>query len=300
MKWLFDHIQSIDGFPRPDWDSIQEFIDKVYSDAQQSKIWDDVIKAWVTEIKGSLSGSYRGYETDNFLLLTKGDKKYTSLLATFLESSRKRLLKTLRGIASDDGFGKHVVLLIDDVDKYYSYISHYYPDEGHFGGSSGCFINQGYRHFVFIHQNLENAQAVAAHELTHALVSHLPIPAWINEGLAVNSEIMLMGYGSQLMEREIYNEHKAYWGEDEIQKFWSGEAFFLPDQGQRFSYELAQYTVQTLATNISTFREFVNFANFGDGGEKASKEVYGASLGVLIGQFFGEGNWSPKPEEWSV
>ena len=168
-----------------------------------------------------------------------------------------------------------------------------------YGLSSGIYLNKGYGHFAFPHQDISYAEPITAHEMTHALLAHLPIPAWLNEGMAVTIENMITGSAPLMMDDQMYARHKAFWGEKEIQEFWSGDSFYRPDEGQELSYHLAQFAVNSLSQEYDTFIKFVNSADFNDGGEAAANDTYGESLGNLISQYFGDGNWSPNPEEWN-
>lgn len=133
-----------------------------------------------------------------------------------LEYSLKKTLTTLQGIASDESFGKYVVIIFDDIDNYYSYMSYFYPKDGEYGLSSGVYLNEGYGHFAFPHQELSYAESIAAHELTHALLSHLPIPRWLDEGMAVSIEDIITSSSPLRMNNQLYSEHESFWGEDEI------------------------------------------------------------------------------------
>jgi len=100
------------------------------------------------------------------------------------------------------------------------------------------------------------------------------------------------------MDNEVDACHQAFWGEKEIQQFWSGESFHRPDEDQELSYHLAQFAVNSLSQDYEAFVRFVNAANFSDAGESAAYNIYAGSLGNLIARFFGEGEWSPRPETW--
>lgn len=134
--------------------------------------------------------------------------------------------------------------------------------------------------------------------MTHALLSHLPIPGWLNEGLAVSVENELTGSSPLRMDDQLFSKHVNFWGEKEIQAFWSGDSFNRPDEGQALSYQLAQFAVNSLSGDYEAFKQFANSANHIDGGESAANEIYAGSLGNLITQYFGEANWVPDPERW--
>lgn len=298
MEWIEKYFEDKDNFPRPIWDDIYTHADtnKV---ADQHELWCEIARIWMRKVISKLSGNYDIHESDHFILVTSESDRYVSLLQNFLERTLKKILSTLSGIASDDDFGKYVVIIFNDIDDYYSYLSYYYPEDGVFGLSSGVYLNKGYGHFAFPHQDVTYAESIAAHEMTHALLAHLPIPAWLNEGMAVIIEDMITGSSPLKMDNELFERHKSFWGEKEIQEFWSGDAFHRPDEGQELSYNLAQFAVNSLSQDYESFMQFSNKASFKDGGETAAIEVYGGSLGNLINQFFGDGDWSPNPEKWN-
>ena len=298
MDWLQQHFNESENFPRPNWDAIYAAVDDNYKDIDQHKLWCEIAKIWMRKLKTKLPDEYSIYESDNFLLLTSQKNEYVTKLQTFLENSLKTILRTLSKIANDDGYGKYVVLIFDDIDDYYAYMSYFYPDEGEFGLSSGIYLNDGYGHFAFPFQDLMYAEPIAAHELTHALLSHLPIPLWLNEGLAVNIEDLITGFKSFRMDNEMARRHQAFWGEEEIQEFWKGDAFSRIDEGQELSYHLAQFSVQLLSQDYNHFVKFVNSAHHSDAGESAANEIYGGSLGGLLTNILGDYDWSPKPQLW--
>lgn len=204
----------------------------------------------------------------------------------------------LPGIADAEGDGPFVVVEFSDLDEFYRYITPTNAPESTHGLASGVFLDGGYGHFAFPVGELDAIEPIAVHELTHALMCHLPLPTWLNEGIAVNTEDALTGSWPFDMNAEQFGKHVRFWTPDTAQEFWTGSAFSRPDEGQRLSYELARYAVQALSGDYNIFSEFVNRADFADGGEQAAIDVYEGSLGGLLEQFFGPGDWSPRPEDW--
>jgi len=300
MDWIQKHFTESEGFQRPDWDAIYGCVDKDHSEKDQQELWCDIARIWLEKLKTGFTKDYALHESNNFILLTAEKEKYVTLFTSFLEKSRKTILNTLPGIVADEGFGKHVVIIFDDIDDYYSYLSYYYPEEGEFGLSAGVFLNKGYGHFAFPFQEIVEAEPIAAHELTHALLSHLTIPAWLNEGIAVNMEGHISGCTPYNLNAEMIARHKKFWGIEEVQGFWAGESFGRPDEGQELSYNLAQFAVSALIQNYDSFVQFANKAHYSDGGEAAANNVYEGSLGGLLTNVLGEDDWSPKPELWDA
>lgn len=298
MEWISQHFRELDGFPRPDWEAISADVKANHDDSNQHELWCRIARSWTNRLKVHLSPKHDVYESDNFIIVISESPKYISLFQEFLERTHGRILEVLDGIVSDDGYGKYVVLIFDDIDKYYSYLSHFYDEDGVYGLSSGVYLNNGYGHFALPHQELAIAEPIAAHEMTHALLSHLPIPSWLNEGIAVSVEDLLTGSSPLHMDSETYAKHQAFWSEDRMQEFWSGASFHRPDEGQELSYQLAHFAVNALSKDYEAFVDFSTKAQFADGGESAAREVYEGSLGNLIAQFLGEGNWAPNPNSW--
>ena len=292
-----DLMPVVDGLPRPNWSEISE---QVFGSPEETwgPQWHDWSQRWLEILLKHLPDGYRIVETDNFLLVTAQEDRYTDLLSQFLERTLKSIVTNLNGIAADDGYGKHIVLMFDDQELYYRYNLYFYPEEGEFVLSSGVYLNDGYGHFVFPYVELSEAEATAAHELTHACLSHLPIPLWLNEGFAVTMEDDLCGSAPLRMDDERLGEHHAFWNAETIQEFWSGLSFGRTDEGNELSYELARYCLRALAYEYDVFSAFANSANYEDGGEAAAHEHFGGSLGGVIQQFFGEGDWHPQPERW--
>lgn len=287
----------VDGFPRPDWNAIAKQIHANPENTWQGG-WEEWSKRWLDSILEQLPGSYRIEESANFLVLSAQEDRFVQLLSQFLERTLQRILAGLDGIADDEGYGKHIVLMFDEQESYYQYKSHFYPDEGEFILSSGTFLNAGYGHFAFPFMEMYEAEATSAHELTHACLKHLPIPLWLNEGFAVTMEDEICGSAPLLMDNERLSEHASFWTDETIQEFWSGESFNRTDQGSELSYELARYCLRALSHEYDVFAAFANAATYADGGEASAIEHFGGSLGGVIHQFFGEGNWSPNPAVW--
>ena len=152
------------------------------------------------------------------------------------------------------------------------------------------YINEGYGHFVFPSQDIDYAEPIAVHELTHACLVHLPIPLWLNEGMAVLMEDVLAG-NSLFLDKEIVERHQKYWNEETIQGFWSGESFMAIDEGQELSYNLAHIVSRNISQDFTAFIKFCNCSNYEDAGELAAQECLGLSLTQAVGSFLGEGNW---------
>jgi hypothetical protein len=280
---------------KPDWNIIESSIGKNLNHEELNNAWSNECLKWLQSIAAEYGSDYRIIETENFSLLTNENERYTKLFSNFLERTLKRILQTLKGIASDEGYGKHVALIFHNIEKYYEYVSMFFPEEGEFGLSSGMYINEGYGHFAFPTQDINFAEPIAVHELTHACLAHLPIPVWLNEGIAVLMEEALAGH-QLILDKDTVLRHQNYWNEDSIQSFWSGESFYASDEGQELSYNLAHVLIRSLSQNYPAFVAFCNNAHFEDAGESASVEHLGMSLAQVAGSLLGNQNWKPREQ----
>lgn len=277
---------------KPDWNEIAQRIGDDLSHDDLHSEWSKECKKWLESIAGEFGSDYRIAESANFSIMSNESDRYIQVFSGFLERTLKRILKTLDGIASDEGFGNHVALIFQDIDQYYEYVAMFFPDEGEFGLSSGMYINEGYGHFVFPSQDINYAEPIAVHELTHACLNHLPLPLWLNEGMAVLMEDVLAG-NHLFLDKEMVERHQMYWNESTIQGFWSGESFTAIDEGQELSYNLAHILARNISQDFPAFVRFSNHASYEDAGESAAQEFLGLSLTQIVGSFLGEGNWQP-------
>jgi hypothetical protein len=188
-------------------------------------------------------------------------------------------------------------LVLDDEESYYDYLSCYYPEQGEFAFSGGIFIKSGCMHFVTKANRLSAMEPVIAHELTHSALAHLDLPTWLDEGLAVNTERLVVG-GTQYMShtaQELRNMHLAFWRDAEIAEFWSGLSFHRPDNGNLLSYELARIMVEQMNRDWASFVQFVLNAQRKDAGAAAAQEFMGIELGAYVSALLER---EPRPE-WS-
>ena len=299
VTWLEQYLPIKEALPRPDWEAVQKHVDDHFSEEDQDHLWAEIAREWMRLLMQNFSDDYKTTESDNFILISSADESYNNAMSKHLEYCRRRILHVSKGITSDEGYGKFVVIIFEDIESYYKYVSYFYgPEGGTYGLSSGMYINSGYGHFVFVVDDMFVVEPIVAHEMTHALLSHLPIPLWLNEGLAVNMEAAISNFTPERINKAAYQQHEDFWSKAEIQEFWEGKSFFRPDEGQKLSYQLAQLMVGRFNESYDAFVDFVNAANFEDAGEKAMLDTFDMSLGDLVAGFLGEGEWQPEPGVW--
>jgi hypothetical protein len=300
---ITEHFHIEQAFCYPDWAAIGQSIEDNLPESEWYSAWDIVTLRWIEKIRDKLAGGYQIYTTPNFMILSEAPARIIKDACHAYEEALKKILTTLEGVASDGGYGKHVVMMFTTIDDYYAYITHFYP-EGDLPMSGGICIHKGYIHFALLTTDYNSYRTTLVHELTHGCVTHLPIPSWLNEALAMRMEQVICDSTVFHLDQEMYDRHLAYWDEETIQQFWSGESWTIPGEGFELSYNLALVLWQKIETRLSAPRaavfEFILNAHFDDAGEAACQDTFGLSLGDLVSSFLGEGPWTPAPALFSL
>lgn len=294
-------IQRVHGFPHFDWDAVYRWIDALPED-ERAEAWGTCELAWLAHLRDSLGAAYSLRESGDAVLLSSLEPSVADATLEFMTKTEGRILRLLDGVARKSDWGMTILVVFDDHDAYYRYVSRFYPESGEFAMSGGMHIHAGCSHFVTVKDDLHAIEPVIAHELVHALVSHLPIPAWLNEGLAVNTEARLSPSGRPLHSpQEMHAKHLGFWGADEIQEFWSGKSFLRPDDGNLLSYDLARILVDQLSGDWPRFAAFVNDAHLKDAGAEAAIAHFDLDLGAAARALLEQAPdaaWHPAPTNW--
>jgi hypothetical protein len=286
------------GLPLLDWNAAHAWLDTL-PEAEQAAAWTALQRAWLLHLRAALGPGYRLRHSDGLLLLSALPDRPAALVQGFVRRCRQRLLRLLDGLAEPPAGGADVLIVFDTEDAYYRYTSAYLP-EGDYGMSGGMHIHAGCSHFAVPQASLPQIEPVIAHELTHAGLSHLPIPAWLNEGLAVGCERQICPPAG--LREPPLQRHRAFWSPARLQDFWCGRSFLQPDDAQELSYALATLLVQALAAyGWPRFRDFARAAQADDAGAAAARDQLGLDLGAALAHLLGRDDaaaCAPQPARW--
>ncbi|MBL9188974.1 MAG: hypothetical protein JNK23_15935 [Opitutaceae bacterium] len=284
--------------PLPDWNACAAEAEAASLDAAGlGRFYTERGREWVHLLRDSFGKGYRGYESPNFWLVSSEPDATCQRLIEWAESIRAKVIKALALDHSGQLYGKCPMIVAHDLDAYYDYIAQYLSDGEH-ALTGGIYLNVGYGHFVFTFHDMNNAELVLAHELAHALVSHLPLPLWLNEGIAQLCEVAVTGRDTTPYE-EVHEKFDSYWTGETIQQLWNGEGFNRQDEGQQQSYYLARLLTRNLTGDIQRFRSFVHEADASDAGTAALLKPYGIRLSDMVAQHLGDGDWAPRLPLWT-
>jgi hypothetical protein len=290
------------GFPIPDWDAAMQWLEKL-PEGRRSEAWTACERAWLLHFRDALGGGYGLQESKSAMLVSSLEPHLRAATLDYIEKTLRRVVAVLGGLAQVAPWGKDLLIVLDDTERYYEYVSYYYPERGDFAFSGGIYIHKGCSHFVTVKSDLRSIEPVIAHEMTHGCLAHLPLPLWLNEGLAVNTERRLAPQGQLYTPEQMHAKHLRFWRKAEIQEFWEGKSFSRQDDGNMLSYDLARIIVEQLANDWPRFEAFASAARFEDGGDAAAREHYGVDLGeiakALLEQPEARG-WAPNPQSWEV
>jgi hypothetical protein len=292
------HFCIEDGFCYPDWRAIWEWMEANVPEGERDAAWTAAARAWVHRNRDALGANYQVHETKNFLILAEAPPRIMRDACKAFEASLESMMERLEGIISDEGQGKHVVMMFGMLRDYYRYLSHFFRDGEHPMSGGMCITSSGYVHFAFPTADYSCYRTALVHELTHACLVHLPIPLWLDEALAMRMEQAVCGTPTFDLDREVFDKHRAHWNEETIQEFWSGKSWSIPGDSFDLSYNLAQVLWRKIEVDLGATRaevvEFVTHAHAEDAGNAACDAVFGMSLGDLAADFLGEGAWEPK------
>ena len=289
------------GLPVFDWQAVTSWVTRVPDPNEQARAWGAAERAWLDHLCVALGPDFRVREQGSALLLSNLEPVVAQATLGYVNKSLQRILHVLDGVAEVPEWGHDLLIVFKDKESYYRYVAHYYPDEGEYAESAGMFIQAGCGHFVTVAADLPALEPIIVHELTHACVHHLPLPTWLNEGLAVNTEQRLSPPSSRPNLPQIPARHQAFWNAERIQSFWSGQSFAQVGDPNELSYALASLLTAHLATDWNNFRNFALEATHEDGGAAAAENCLNVALGALVCALLDRKrnpDWEPAPARW--
>lgn len=303
-----------EGFHRADWNCIGQWIEANVGVPDHEAAWNEAALLWVTKLRDDAGGGYFVLQSRQTILLCDQPRETARWLLDYASRAAATIKEQLGETAWRGAFGQDVILVFSDQDDYYQYLAHHSPD-GEQAASGGVCIHSGYPHIALPwHDEFEAANTIV-HELSHDCLAHLPLPLWLNEGVAVTLQKAIappargLGQGDQsalfaaainwqspTMWDELAERHFSFWTVENIQSFWAGTSFSEPGDPNELSYSLAEVLVKLLTERGDgrTFRVFLEAAHQDDAGQAAAMDCLSADLGKIAGTFLGESDWRPR------
>lgn len=285
-------ITIVEQIPRIDWALVAQSVIGYKDHPAIDRLWTELAAQWLVLLGSHLGEDYKLYESERLLFLSSLPS-LTRNLTVVGDAAHGRLEQLLRPADSKRASGKHAVIVFSDMERYYDYVSYFYPDrEQRLGLSAGSHIGSGYGHTI-VNGKLATPDRTLVHELAHHMVSDRPLPRWLNEGLAQFIEDLVPGHRPALIDHRQARVHRRYWSWFGITHFWNGTGF-KNASSQRVSYQLAEILFRNLAGHRqrkNRLREFLSTAHRDDAGSAASVACFGCPLSALVEEFLGGGSW---------
>ena len=286
---------NVHGFARPNWTLFEDYILSEVDADRFDEAWNAVAELWLSRIHEQTGSKFHLAQSPNFFLLSPHTERECLRMLQVAERAYARLTHTLGSILTPR-FGKVVTLRFVDAVDYYHYVGHFHDEGDEHPMSGGMFLADGLPHIACHSATFEQFAPTLAHELSHLLVAHLPLPAWVNEGVAMSFE-QEFGY-SHLPDLEAIEKHRKHWDSETIQDFWTGESWRQTGEAFGLSYGLAALIFDVIRKELQpppdAFAAFVQHADCNDGGAAAARQHLRVELSELVEVLLGPGNWNPR------
>ena len=284
-------------FPRPQWDVISAAAAQLHDRYEPNRVWCEVERQWLEALVEALGGPYRIVETKSVLLLTAQEAGPAASLARMCEGT----LSTVHSILGEppERCGKLPVFVFDSHDTYLTYVSYFHGEGDDERGLSGgsCIHETGGDVHVATFEVSHGLERTLAHEMVHArLTGRLPL--WVEEGAAEVISRHVARDPPLMLDAANVRKQRHHWSKHRLDSFWAGASFQRSDRAQGLSYALAEVLMRNiLSDHRDGLKAFLEDADASDAGEAAAQEHFGVSLGDLVAQFLGDGDWAPPPAD---
>lgn len=281
--------------PRPDWATIRQWVETHVSREAQSNAWSEIASDWVRGLTEALGDGYRVDRSPRVLLLSSLKESDARILLRCAESGLGGIVDALGDLACEEWLGPLVILHFDSDGAYDRYTTPWDHELPPVPSAGICYY--GYVHIALRPYPMEELQRTLLHELTHACLSHVQLPLWLEEGITQMAQEAAQPQWRQFsLSAEEASEIRAYWRDAGLGDFWWGTGFHRHDEGQFCSYRLAEVLFRLIqGDHRRELPAFVRHAHRDDAGEGAARRYLGIGLAEIARQFLGDGAWSPDP-----
>lgn len=289
-----------EGLPHVDWGMAEVWIErKSGGDLTVSQsLRRAVAAAWLDELRDAMPTDSRRWRRASVEGLAPLEGNVGLRTANGADRSIEIIAKALREIRGDPTtcpIPPIAVVVLATAEEYYSFISHFYGEEGEYATSGGIYVRSSADTFPILAingQTTEHLEATIAHELTHhALHPDIAdagisegLPLWAEEGLTQLMEERVTGVANFRFNRALLARHRELWEGIGFGGFADGSTFHSPEgERQELSYNLAHaLTNSLLTTRPKAFFAFARACrNEGANAENAASEHLGGSVEEL-------------------
>lgn len=268
---LASFLSMHEGLPQVDWSAINTWILRRDPDTNHLPNWRRAVAAaWLDELRDTLADDHRRWQHARVEGLGPLEADRAILVARAADKSYEVIEKALRPLRGANPIPPISIVALSSASNYYSFISHFFPDEGEWGTSGGVFIHRpdAFPLIVLPAHLTRSIENVIAHELAHHACKPLRLPKWIEEGITQMMEERVTGRSNFKLNHEMLDRHRHHWDDEAVTRYLEGESFLsATDDEQELAYHLSQLVVRGLLT-----REPERFFAFARACAKASPE----------------------------
>jgi hypothetical protein len=243
-----------EGIPQVDWGMADLWIARNFEESKRIDARRSVAAAWLDEVRDSLNDAHRRWRRRFVEGLGPVADDLAPRVATAGDKSVSVIGDALMGLRGEAPIPPFAIVAFESSEDYYSFLSHFVPDEGEWGTSGAVYINQGEECYPVIALPTKMKSGIeesVAHEFTHHALKALCLPLWIEEGLTQMMEERVTGHPNFTLSRERLSRHRAHWSEVGYERFLCGEGFRSPHgDEQELAYHLSQIVVRGLLTSM--------------------------------------------------
>lgn len=274
------------GLPHVDWNIAEAWLDRRSAGSDRPAPFERALVAgWLDELRDSIPEDCQRWRHELVEGLAPMRDGLAARVATGADRALGIIRESLRKVRGETPIGPVTVVCLPDLERYYSFVSPYGPEEGEFATSGGMFIRErpSFPIICLIASDKHAIEQTLAHELTHHALSGMEMPLWLEEGFTQMMEERVAGVSGFKVDREIMGRHVAHWGGVGLERYFRGEGFSSPENDeQELAYHLSQLIVRAgLTRDAAAFFRFARDAREHDGGESAAQRHLGCSLAAL-------------------
>lgn len=259
-----DAITERFGLPRVNRELLSYWIAANVPEDRVRDAWLTAEIQWLQQLGRSMPGDYKLFQSPQSLLLAAMPRGAGRDASGLIEKTLDTIDSILPGVVKDSSQGKHLVLCLERVDDVKRYMADFGDDTCDW---SGLCIGAEAPHVVMRGSVL--SESILVHELTHACTSHLDMPHWLSEAMALRMEQILGAGACGALPRDC----RRWWQEHDLQVFWNGEAFRGGGEKRSQSYVLAMHLLDAICLRRpKRLASFIRGASRDDGGRQAARD----------------------------
>ncbi len=208
-----DAIVRSNGLPRLNWEQVDRWVQVSVPEDRARDAWTSAQMQWLGRLSFALGPHYHLFQSPRALLLGAMNRAFGRYASGRIERALTTLDYVLPGIVQESSRGKHVVICLAGEDEVKRYMAEYPETSDNWDGI--CLRRED------VHVVIRCAEAIPdlllVHELTHACLTHLQLPRWLDEAMSQRMERI----EGRMKYAPLTDEHRRLWRAPISPGFWT-------------------------------------------------------------------------------